>query len=236
MYENKTVSVVMPALNEEESIGELVREFKDCNYVDEVIVVDNNSQDQTARNALGSGARVVKEPRRGYGYACRRALLEATGDYIILVESDDTYTPKDVIKFLAYAKDFDLIQGTRTTKELIARSANMYFLLKWGNWFVAKILQVFYNGPSLSDMGCTYRLIKRDALRKIEGYLSVGGSAFLADMTTVALKSRIKTIEISVNYRARKGKSKITGSFLRTAALALNMIAIIFINLFKKIK
>ena len=112
----------------------------------------------------------------------------------------------------------------------------MYFLLKWGNWFVAKILQIFYNGPSLSDMGCTYRLIKRDALKKIESSLSVGGSAFLADMTTVALRSHIKTIEISVNFRARKGKSKITGSFLRTALLALNMIAIIFINLFKKNK
>ena len=236
MYENKTVSVVMPALNEEESIGELIREFKECKYVDEVVVVDNNSQDQTANSALRQGARVVKEPRAGYGYACKRALLEATGDYIILVESDDTYTPKDIIKFLAYTEDFDLIQGTRTTKELIARSANMYFLLKWGNWFVAKILQIFYNGPSLSDMGCTYRLIKKDALKKIENSLSVGGSAFLADMTTVALKSHIKTIEISVNFRVRKGKSKITSNFLRTAMLALNMVAIIFINLFKKIR
>jgi len=233
MYNGKTVSVVMPAYNEKEGISEVVKGFRRSEYVDEVVVVDNSSNDQTGPIAERSGARVVKESKRGYGHACKRALLEAKGEYIILVESDDTFTPKDILKFLAYSDDFDFIMGTRTTKELIAESANMYFFLKWGNWIVAKQLQVLYGGPALTDMGCTYRLIKREALEKIKDYLYFGGSAFLANMTTVALKKSLSTIEISVNYRGRKGMSKITGSFLKAFVVALSMQGIMIINLFK---
>lgn len=233
MFNGKTVSVVMPAYNEEKGIGEIVKGFKQSAYVDEVVVVDNNSNDQTGSIVARCGARVVKEPKQGYGYACKRALLEARGDYIVLVESDSTFMPKDILKFLAYSDDFDYVIGTRTTKELIAESANMYFFLKWGNWFMAKILQVLYGGPALTDMGCTYRLIKREALEQIKDYLYVGGSAFLANMTTVALKKSISTIEISVNYTGRKGMSKITGSFFKAAVVALNMQGVIFANLFK---
>jgi glycosyltransferase involved in cell wall biosynthesis len=234
MYNGKTVSVVMPAYNEEKGIDAVIRGFKASGYVDEIVVADNNSTDMTEETALRAGARVVKEPRQGYGYACKRALLEARGDYIVLVESDSTFAPRDLIKFLAYADDFDFIQGTRTTKELIMKSANMYFALKWGNWFVAKVLQLLYNGPSLSDMGCTYRLIKREVLHNVKDDLTVGGSAFLANMTIAVLKKRTKTIEIPVNFMRRKGESKITGNFFQAAAVCLTMAAIIVINLFKR--
>ncbi|MBN1868959.1 MAG: glycosyltransferase family 2 protein [Candidatus Omnitrophica bacterium] len=233
MFNGKTVSVVMPAYNEEKGVGEMVKEFKQSAYVDEVIVVDNNSNDQTAAIAERAGARVVKELKRGYGHACKRALLEAKGENIVLCESDCSFSPKDLLKFLAYSDDFDLIMGTRTSRELIAKSANMYYFMKWGNWFVAKLLQVLYNGPALTDMGCTYRLIKRGALKKIKNHLYVGGSAFLANMTTVALKKSISTIEISVHYKGRKGISKITGSFFKAVIVALSMVGIIFANLFK---
>jgi len=234
MFGGKTVSIVMPAYDEEKSIGEIIKGFKESEYVDEIVVVDNNSKDRTKEIALRSGARVVEESKQGYGYACKRALLEAKGEYIVLVEPDNTFTPKDLLKFLAYVQDCDLIQGTRTTKEFIAESTNMYFFLKWGNWLVAKILQVLYNGPSISDMGCTYRLIKKSALKKIKDHLNIGGSAFLACMTTAALKKHIKMIEISVNYRGRKGVSKITGSFFKAVVVGLTMLGIIFVNLFKR--
>lgn len=235
MFHNKTVSVVMPAFNEEDSIAAVIKDFLESEYPDEIIVVDNNSTDRTKELALAAGAKVVSESKQGYGHACRRALLEGSGDYIVLVESDETFSAKDLLKFLAYAEDFDLVQGTRTSKELIARSANMYFFLKFGNWFVAKILQVLYNGPALTDMGCTYRLVKREALEQIGSSLSVGGSAFLADMTTIALKKHIRMIEISVNYGGRKGKSKITGNFFRAVTVGLTMVGIILMNLFRKV-
>ncbi len=227
MFNRKKVSVVMPAYNEEESVYDTVKGFKNIKYVDEVVVVDNNSKDRTAEFAKKAGARVVKETRQGYGYACRRALNEARGDLIILVESDHTFLPPDVLKFLAYSDDFDFVLGTRASRELIWRGANMGSFLKWGNWFVAKLIEVLYNGPNLTDAGCTYRLIKRDALEKIKDKFSVGGSTFSPEMMILALKNRIKTIEIPVNYRPRKGESKITGKKTNAFKLGLRMMRLI---------
>jgi hypothetical protein len=83
-------------------------------------------------------------------------------------------------------------------------------------------------------MGCTYRLIKREVLHKVKDDLTVGGPAFLANMTIAVLKKRTKTIEIPVNFMRRKGQSKITGNFFQAAAVCLTMAAIIVINLFRK--
>ena len=108
---------------------------------------------------------MVTETRQGYGYALRRGLREATGDIVILAEPDGTFIGRDVLKLLAYADDFDMVCGTRTTRELIWDQANMGWFLRMGNWTVAKLLQVLYGGPSLSDCGCTLRLTHRAARR-----------------------------------------------------------------------
>ena len=224
----------MPAYNEEKAVAVVVEEFRNSPYVDEVIVVDNNSTDRTKEKAEKAGARVVKEEEQGYGYACQRALREGTGDYLVLAESDSTFRSEDLPRFLAYAQDFDLVQGTRTDKEHIFPGANMGNFLRWGNWWVAKMLQVLYRGPALTDMGCTYRLIGKEARDRIKDHLTVGGSAFLADMTTVALKQRLKVKEIPISYGRREGQSKITGSFRKSVLVGLNMLRIILLNLFKE--
>jgi len=211
VFKGKRVSVVMPAYNEEESIPEVVKSFLSNKYVDEVVVVDNNSKDNTAKLAKDAGARVVEEERQGYGYACRRALGSADGDYIILTESDGTFEARDVKKFLAYSEDFDLVMGTRTSKELVWKGANMGLFLKWGNWGLGKIMEILYNGPSLTDVGCTYRSIKKDALNKIQDKFTVGGSHFLPEMTLLAIKENVRILEIPINYKPRCGTSKITG-------------------------
>jgi len=217
----------MPAYNEEKHIKQAVREFISIKYVDEVVVVDNNSKDNTYALAKNAGARVVKEANQGYGFACRRALREATGDLIILVEPDGTFDPKDINKLLAYADDFEMVLGTRTTKELIWKGANMGMFLKWGNWFLGKMIEVLYTGPSLSDVGCTYRLIKREALEKIKNKFTVGKSHFSPEMMILALKNRIRVVEIPVNYKPRRGESKITGRKWPAFKLGLIMIGLI---------
>jgi glycosyltransferase involved in cell wall biosynthesis len=227
MFNKKKVSVVMPAYNEEKHIKQAVREFISIKYVDEVVVVDNNSKDNTYALAKNAGARVVKEANQGYGFACRRALREATGDLIILVEPDGTFDPKDINKLLAYADDFEMVLGTRTTKELIWKGANMGMFLKWGNWFLGKMIEVLYTGPSLSDVGCTYRLIKREALEKIKNKFTVGKSHFSPEMMILALKNRIRVVEIPVNYKPRRGESKITGRKWPAFKLGLIMIGLI---------
>ena len=158
MYGSKTVSVVFPAYNEGENIRRAVEDFFLRGVVDEIVVVDNNSRDTTAAEAAAARARVVSETRQGYGHALRRGLSEANGDLIIMAEPDGTFVGRDVLKLLAYSDDFDMVCGTRTTRELIWKQANMGWFLRVGNWTVAKLIQVLYDGPSLTDCGCTLRL------------------------------------------------------------------------------
>ena len=134
---------------------------------------------------------------------------------------------KDVLKLLAYADDFDLVLGTRTTRELIWHGANMGWQLRWGNWIVAKLLQVLFGGPSLSDCGCTLRLISRRAADRLLPRFTVGASHFLPEMVCLALLSNLRLVEVPVNYRNRVGESKITGSMRTTVRVGAHMVRLI---------
>lgn len=227
MYEGRTVTVVFPAYNEEQYIRAAVEDFFLPGVVDEVIVVDNNSRDRTAEETRKTGARLVQEQAQGYGHALRRGLREATGDLVIMAEPDGTFVGRDLLKLLAYASDFEMVCGTRTTRELVWEQANMGWFLRIGNWIVAKMIQVLYDGPSLTDCGCTLRLTHRAALGRILDQLTVGGSHFLPEMVILGLKRGLRIIEVPVNYRGRVGESKITGTLKGTLRTGFRMIALI---------
>lgn len=227
MWQQKRVSVVFPAYNEAPNVTRAVKEFAAVGLIDEILVVDNNSSDGTGELAAKAGARVVREQRQGYGNALQCGLREATGDLIILAEPDGTFMGKDVMKLLVYSDDFQLVMGTRTSSLFIWHGANMGWFLKWGNWIVAKFLQIIFNGPALTDMGCTLRLIHRSALKKILPDLTVGGSHLLPEMVTLALLAKIPMVEISVNYCPRVGESKITGQIHRAFKVGFAMIGLV---------
>ena len=227
MWKGKKVSLIFPAYNEEKSIRRAVHDFFGTKLVDEIIVVNNNSKDGTFAEAKKTKARVVTEYNQGYGFALRRGMAEARGDLIVLCEPDGTFEARDLHKLLAYAEDFDMVLGTRTTQELIWQDANMKSALRLGNLAVAKLLEVLFDGPSLSDCGCTFRLIRRSAYERIRNHLTVGGSHFLPEMVIWGLLEKQRIIEIPVNYRGRVGTSKITGTWRGTIRTALNMIGLI---------
>lgn len=227
MYGARRVSVVFPAYNEEANIRRAVEDFLVPGVVDEIVVVDNNSRDRTAEEAALTPARVVHEPRQGYGSALRRGLREASGDLIILAEPDGTFVGRDVLKLLAYSEDFDMVCGTRTTRELVWSQANMGWFLRVGNWSVAKLLQLLFDGPSLSDCGCTLRLAHRHAVTAIVDELTVEGSHFLPEMVILGLRKNLRIIEVPVNYRGRVGDSKITGSLKGTLETGFRMLGLI---------
>ena len=227
MYGDRTVSVVLPAYNEEHNIRQAVEDFLATGVVDEVIVVDNNSRDRTAEEVRLTRARLVNETNQGYGHALQRGLREATGDLIIMAEPDGTFVARDVLQLLAYSDDFEMVCGTRTTQELIWEQANMGWFLRQGNWVVAKMVQLLFDGPSLSDCGCTMRLTHRTALAKILDDMTVGASHFLPEMVILALKKNLKIIEVPVNYRGRIGESKITGTLKGTLRTGFRMIGTI---------
>jgi glycosyltransferase involved in cell wall biosynthesis len=231
----------MPAFNEAEGIATTVREFIAHPWVDEVIVADNNSSDGTAQHAIAAGAKVVKEPRQGYGYACRTALSNATGELIVLTESDNSFYAGDLQILFAYIDHFDMVKGARSNRHLIQEGADWTFPMMLGNWLVAKYMQLLYLGiNALEDVnqrevGGTYRVIRREALNRIMPDLSEGKSAFLPEMTTLALRRGLKIIEVPIRYRRRLGTSKITGNRFKAVLLALRMSAIISRNRFRRL-
>jgi glycosyltransferase involved in cell wall biosynthesis len=233
MWNKKTVSIVFPAYNEEDNIARAVTEFLAVEVVDEVIVVDNNSGDKTAERAAAAGGRVIAEKTQGYGAALTRGLREAQGELIILAEPDGTFVARDVIKLLSYSEDFDVVCGTRTTRELIWEQANMGWFLRVGNMAVAKMLEWLFNGPFFSDCGCTLRLINRAGRDKIVPLLTVKASHFLPEMLILCLCAGLRVIEIPVNYRGRVGTSKITGTFKGTFKTGMSMIFLILRYRFK---
>lgn len=223
MVKAKRISVVLPAYNEASGIGEVVEAFRRIPEVDEVLVVDNNSTDGTGELARKAGARIILEERQGYGYASRRGLKEASGDLIFITEPDGTFVAQDIHKFLALSDEFDAVFGSRTSKAWIVRGANMGFFMRWGNRLAAKYLEFLYRGPSLTDVGCTFKMISKKAAREILDSLTVGGSHFSPELMIALIRRGLKCIEIPVHYRGRVGTSKITGNKLKALKVALQM-------------
>jgi len=233
MWNNQSIQVVFPAYDEEENIKNAIEGFYATGLVDEVIVVDNNSKDRTKEEILGTPAKYIFEESPGYGSALTRGLKEATADIIVTCEPDGTFVANDIHKLLLYSDDYDIVFGTRTSKSCIWDGANMKWLLRIGNVLVAKLLEYLFNGPCLTDVGCTYKLIKNKELKNFVGLLRVKKSHFQPEFMIKSILTSKKVIEIPVDYLPRIGISKITGKTSR--AFKLGMIMIFFI-LFERIK
>ena len=227
MWHGQTVSIVLMTYAERMSIREVINGFLDTGLVDEVIVVDNNAEDGTVAEVEQTDARLVFEPQQGYGHAIRRGIMESTGDLIVLAEPDGTFLPSDLTKLLAYSVDCDAVFGTRTTRELIWRGANMGWFLKWGNWGVAKLVELLFNTSHLSDVGCTYRLFRRPLADSLAAKMRVGGNHAGAEILLLTILSSARWVEIPVNYLPRVGRSSATGSPFAASAIGLRMILLI---------
>jgi hypothetical protein len=223
----KSVSVILPTYNEKDSIRQVILDFFSLGVVDEVIVVNNNAAAGTSEQVAGTGAREVFEPQQGYGAATRRGLREATCDYIVICEPDGTFLARDTLKLLAYADDFDVVYGSRTSQELVWRGANMGTFLRWGNWAVAKYMEFLFNATSLTDVGCTMRLIRRDVAEALRDEFQVDGSQFGPEMMVLTLSHRYRVVQIPVNYLERVGVSSVTGDQAKAFQLGLQMIWLI---------
>ena len=233
MWKNKKVSVVFPTYNEKDSIRAAIEDFLADGLVDEIVVVNNNAAPGTdeevraAQNTAGVPVILVYETRQGYGYAIWKGLAEAAGDLLIIAEPDGTFSGHDVLKLLAYSDDVPVVVGTRTVRIFVWEGANMGFLLKWGNWAVGKLMEFLFNTTILTDVGCSMRLLSREAYERIAPQFTVGGSAFGPEIMLLTILNRIPFIEIAVNYKPRVGASSVTGNKVRAAILGFEMIAMI---------
>ncbi len=208
------VSVIIPALNEEEPIVGVVREVAATNVPVEIIVVDNDSNDRTAQRAREAGARVVKAPR-GYGRACAAgvAALRPECDIVVFLDGDGSDSPGFITQLVGpiAAGTYDFVIGSRTRGQREAGSMNFQQLLS--GRIAGAVLRWLY-GVCYTDM-CPLRAIRRDALERLGMREQTYG--WNLEMQMKAARARLRILEIPVNHRRRAGgESKVSGTLRGT--------------------
>jgi glycosyltransferase involved in cell wall biosynthesis len=208
--ETLDVSVVIPCLNEAETIATCIRKARRSmerdNLDGEVIVVDNGSTDHSDLIAAEEGARVINESKRGYGNAYQTGFAAAHGRYIVMADGDDTYDFDLVGKFVEpLAAGADMVMGSRL-KGTIHKGAMPALHRYVGNPILTGILNLFYRS-GVSDAHCGMRAFKRDALERLD--LRMPGMEFASEMVIRASKAGLRIEEIPIEYHARLGESKL---------------------------
>jgi len=204
------VSVVIPCLNEAETIAACIRKAKGAierrGLAGEVIVVDNGSTDGSPQLATAEGADVIQEPRRGYGNAYLAGLAAARGRYIVMGDGDDTYNFDEVDRFVdALDNGADLVMGSRL-KGRIHKGAMPMLHRYVGNPVLTRVLNRFY-GSGVSDAHCGMRALRRDTLDSLD--LRMPGMEFASEMVIRASKAGLRIEEIPIEYHVRRGESKL---------------------------
>lgn len=213
------ISVVIPAWNEEETIGDVVRAC--ALFADQVIVGDNGSSDDTERIARAAGAIVVTEPRRGYGSACLAALrwcaLQSTPpDVVVFLDGDGADDPAEIPSLLdpILRDEADLVIGSRSRGE--REPGALLPQARLGNWIACEWIR-FASGVAFTDLG-PFRAITWSALRQIE--MRDQNYGWTVEMQLKAARARLRCRELPVRYRRRRGgDSKVTGT-IRGVVLA----------------
>ena len=208
----KLVSIVIPAYNEELSIGKTIREIKETikkikDYKFEIVVANNNSKDKTEEIAKKGGARVVFEGKQGYGYAYKKGLSEANGDIIITSDADATYPLYDTPKFIEMLenKDYDFIIGNRFA---LLNRKSMHFLNYIGNLFLTFTTKIIYGGQ-IKDSQSGMVAFKRDYLNKINLDILSNGMPLCQELKLYAVCLRLRVKSVPIEYRLRIGNSKL---------------------------
>ena len=211
---NRGVTVALTAYNDEESISDAVADFAAHPDVRRVIVVSNNSVDQTFERAQAAGAITFNELAPGYGRCVYRCLSEAAKfddvDFVVLCEGDRTFRAFDIEKLLAYAPHADIVNGTRTNELLREHATQLSTFMYYGNVFVGKLLEAKHLGRStMTDVGTTYKLCRRTTLDALLPLVNPAiNLEFNAHLLDVALEHGTVVVECPITFHPRVGVSK----------------------------
>lgn len=226
MWNNKKVSVVI-SLYRENAIKSVIEDFFSSPNVDEVIVVDNNTSLELIKEVKKTKAVLITERKQGQGWGLRKGMEVAKGDYVILCEGDGSFKGVDVDKFLVYANDFSAVFGTRTNKSLLEPGAMLYPIhpiRRLADVFEGKVIEFLFRANTLSDVGCTYKLLTREVIKKLQNKWITGDSHFVTEITLQVAAAGIPFIEIPIAFRKRVDKSAVTGNIIKIVKWGIKLL------------
>jgi glycosyltransferase involved in cell wall biosynthesis len=204
VYKSQRITVIIPCLNEEQGIEQVMARMPD--FVDQVIVVDNGSEDRTSEVARQFGAEVIREPVRGYGRSYKRGFASATGDIIVTLDGDHSYPP-DAISYLIEALLHLNVDFLNASRFPVRDSSAMSFKHKFGNWMLSLAMSILYF-RWVRDSQSGMWVFRRPILKSMQ--LTSDGMAFSEEIKIEALKnSGIRFAEISILYSSRLGEIKL---------------------------
>ena len=231
MHHNPKISVIIPALNEEESIGQVLNDIPG-EIVEEVIVVDNGSSDDTVTVSKNLGANVILEPLKGYGAACLKgiSILKQDTDIVVFLDADYSDYPQDLHTVVKPIRNdnADMVIGSRMSGE--REKGALLPQAIFGNKLATFLIRLFW-GFKYTDLG-PFRAIKYRDLLALN--MTDKNFGWTVEMQIKALKKRLRIVEVPVRYRKRIGKSKITGTFSGTVRAGVKIIYTIFKYCFLK--
>lgn len=206
------VKVIIPAYNEQNSIGKVIQDIPAA-WVKEIVVVNNNSSDCTVQHAQDAGATVLQEPRQGYGFACLHGIeyvsqQPETPDIIVFMDADYSDYPEELPQVVApiVEEKADLVIGSRALGE--RERGSMTFPQVFGNWLATRLLRWLY-GAYFTDLG-PFRAIRYSSLVQLEMQDQTYG--WTVEMQLKAAKAGLRCTEVPVRYRQRIGVSKVSGT------------------------
>ncbi|MCW8959923.1 MAG: glycosyltransferase family 2 protein [Ignavibacteriaceae bacterium] len=230
MIDDKRIVVIIPAYNEEDSLPLVLYDIPD--FVDEIIVANNGSTDNTYEVAKKAGATVVNEDEKGYGAACLKAMEKIKDekfDIVVFLDGDYSDYPEEMNLVVEpiVKDDYDLVIGSR----IIGKKGKGAMLPQaiFGNWLSSFLINLFWK-YKFTDLG-PFRAIKYSSLIKLN--MKDRNFGWTVEMQIKAAKQKLKTIEVPVSYRKRIGQSKVTGTFKGTIKASTKILWLIFISLFK---
>lgn len=228
------VDVIIPAFNEEDAIGNVIKEIpKDI--AREIVVVDNNSTDNTSEEAKNNGATVLKEKQKGYGYACLKGInylnqKQTPPDIIVFLDGDYSDYPEQLTDVISpiVSNNIDLVIGSRALGNRERKSMTPQQI--FGNWLATRMIQLLFRAK-FTDLG-PFRAIKFDKLLALNMEDKTYG--WTVEMQVKAVKKKYTFTEVPVDYRERIGVSKVSGTVKGTILAGYKIIKTILVYTLKK--
>ena len=229
---NPIIKVIIPAYNEQDSIANVIKDIP--KIVNEVIVISNNSTDNTEINAKNAGATVLKENRKGYGYACLKGMdyiskQEIKPEIVVFLDGDYSDYPEQLTELILpiIDKNIDFVVGARVKE--FRENGSMTPQQVFGNWLATFLMKLFFNAK-FTDLG-PFRAIKYNTLLALNMEDKTYG--WTVEMQLKVLKQKINYLEVPVKYRNRIGVSKVSGTVKGSIFAGIKILSWIFKYSFK---